>query len=266
MSEKVTPGPVNGGSGIREAVCVHTSKIIDSCRAKDCVEDLRLFLTIDSQSIVENSVNVRPKAARLLYVSAGVEEVSFNRGYYTVDIRYYYLVTGDAFSPACKPVEITGLAIFDKRVVLFGGESAARVFTSKTPECGDCECERSNVPTAVVEAVDPMVLGMKLVDICECKFDQCAVNIPQCITDMIPGELNFGNSQRRVYVTLGQFSIAYLERDAQLLIPAYNYCMPSKEDAPIEEDDPCALFSKIHFPVDDFFPTDAPDKCASRCD
>ncbi|MDR1299400.1 MAG: hypothetical protein LBJ84_04035 [Oscillospiraceae bacterium] len=264
MSEKVTPGPVCGNPAIKEAVCVHTSKIIDSCRAKDCVEDLRLYLTIESQSIVENSVNVRPRSASLLYVSTGVEDVPFNKGCYTVDIRYYYLVVGDAFSPACKPAEITGLAVFNKRVVLYGGESTARVFSSKTPLCGDCACEQSRVPTAVVEAVDPMVLGMKLVDICDCKYDPCAVTIPDCIAAMIPGDLNFGNSQRRVYVTLGQFSIAYLERDTQLLIPAYDYCMPSKESEPAGEDDPCTLFSKIHFPVDDFFPADLPDKNPCR--
>ena len=34
---------------------------------------------------------------------------------------------------------------------------------------------------------------------------------------------------RRVYVTLGQFSIVRLERDSQLLIPVYDYCMPEKE-------------------------------------
>jgi hypothetical protein len=267
MSEKITPGPVSSAACVKEAVCVHTNKIYDSCRDKDCIEDLRLYLTVESQSIVESAMNVRPKTAQLLYVDVNVETVSFNKGYYTVDIRYYYLVTGYAFTTACTPVEIMGLAVFDKRVVLFGGDSAARVFTSKDSACGsNCANERSTSPTATVEAVDPMVLGMKLVDMCECRYDQCAIAIPECISAMIPGDLHFGNSQRRVYVTLGQFSIVYLERDTQLLIPTYDYCMPSKECLPTQEDDPCTLFSKIHFPVDDFFPADAPDKGPARCD
>jgi hypothetical protein len=266
VSEKITPGPVSGVAGIKEAVCIHANKLFDSIRDKDCIEDLRLYLTIESQATVESAVNVRPKTARLLYVDVHVEEISFNKGYYTVDLRYYYLVTGDAFSSACKPAEITGLAVFDKRVVLFGSESAARVFSSKPPVCDGCECECSRMPMATVEAVDPMVLGMKLVDICECRYDQCAVDIPDCISSMIPGELNFGNSQRRVYVTLGQFSIVYLERDTQMLIPAYDYCMPRKEGLPAQDDDPCTLFSKIHFPVDDFFPADAPDRSHGRCE
>ena len=39
MPEKVMPGPVEGTGGIREAVCVHTRKIYDSCRDKDCIMD-----------------------------------------------------------------------------------------------------------------------------------------------------------------------------------------------------------------------------------
>ena len=40
------PGPLQEDACIREAVCVHTRKIYDSCRDKDCLEDLRLYLTI----------------------------------------------------------------------------------------------------------------------------------------------------------------------------------------------------------------------------
>ena len=35
MPEKVMPGPVSDASGIREAVCIHTRKIYDSCREED---------------------------------------------------------------------------------------------------------------------------------------------------------------------------------------------------------------------------------------
>ena len=35
MPEKVVPGPVNEERRIREAVCVHTRKIFDSCKEKD---------------------------------------------------------------------------------------------------------------------------------------------------------------------------------------------------------------------------------------
>lgn len=32
MPEKVVPGPMEDSRGIREAVCIHTRKIFDSCR------------------------------------------------------------------------------------------------------------------------------------------------------------------------------------------------------------------------------------------
>jgi hypothetical protein len=35
MADRVLPGPVDSAACIREAVCVHTKKIFDSCRDKD---------------------------------------------------------------------------------------------------------------------------------------------------------------------------------------------------------------------------------------
>lgn len=35
MPEKIVPGPVGDTACIREAVCIHTTKIFDSCREKD---------------------------------------------------------------------------------------------------------------------------------------------------------------------------------------------------------------------------------------
>ena len=55
-------------------------------------------------------------------------------------------------------------------------------------------------------------------------------------------------SGKKLLVTLGQFSIIRLERDTQLLIPAYDYCMPDKACQGSSEDDPCSMFSRIHFP------------------
>lgn len=35
---KVSPGPVSGNTGncIKEAVCIHTDKVYDSCREQEC--------------------------------------------------------------------------------------------------------------------------------------------------------------------------------------------------------------------------------------
>ena len=152
MPEKVMPGPVADCAGIREAVCVHTRKIMDACRDKDCIEDLRVYLTKSSQCALDRACNVKAGCAELLFVSTNVEPICFNKGFYTVDVRYFYKITADAFVGAARPVEITGLAVFDKRVILFGSEGCSKTFTSDMVlDCANLP--QANQPLAVVEAV-----------------------------------------------------------------------------------------------------------------
>ncbi len=270
MPEKIVPGPVGGDCPVREAVCVHTNKIMDGCRGQDCLEDLRVYLSRCSQEVVDRAISVKAGCAELLYAYIDVEPIGFNRGFYTVDVRYYYRITADAFVGAVRPVEVTGLAVFDKRASLSGGEGCAKVFTSQMACGADPQgVPGESVPTAVVEAVDPLVLGMKLVDVCDCKSldsGSSCTEIPCGISACFPEELVMGGDVHRLYVTLGQFSLIRLERDTQLLIPTYDYCMPEKEccsglDCPV--DDPCEIFRQVSFPVDDFFPT--PNSGCSNC-
>lgn len=269
MPEKVVPGPVGDAACIREAVCIHTKKIFDSCRDKDCVEDLRFYPTQQSQAVIERAISVKAGGAELLYVYIDVEPVSFNRGFFTVDVRYFYRVTAHAFVGASRPVEICGLCVFDKRVILFGSEGSAKIFSSKFTNDGlDAQMvSKSNLPVAVVEAVDPIVLNTKLVEVCEGRTCDCELaDVPQLICACFGSDLYFSGEGKRVYVTLGQFSIIRLERDTQLLMPAYDYCMPDKEcscDAGGEED-PCEVFRRVSFPVDEFFPPSG--RTADCCD
>ena len=59
---------------------------------------------------------------------------------------------------------------------------------------------------------------------------------------------------KRVFVSLGIFSIIKIERHVQLLIPSYDFCIPQKECVGATDDNPCDLFERIDFPVDEFFP------------
>ena len=257
MADRVVPGPVENSACIKEAVCIHTRKIFDSCRDKDCVEDLRVYPTCSSQAYIDSAFSVRPRSAELLYAHVNVEEVSFNRGYYTVDVTYFYKVKGEAF-PSGNTV--TGLAIFDKRVMLFGSEGGVKTFSSDS--CGGISPD--DMPIGVVASVDPIALHMKLVDAeCGCPADAEDRAIPDCITTAFDEELVCADTSRRLYVTIGQFSIIRLERDTQLLIPAYDYCMPEKECEGSTEDDPCTMFSRIRFPVEEFFPPNSicPEEC-----
>ena len=122
---------------------------------------------------------------------------------------------------------------------------------------------------AVVEAVDPIVLDAKLVECCDnrcCDCDLC--EIPSCICQCFGSDLTMGEGCRRVFVTLGQFSIVRLERDSQMLMPVLDYCMPEKDCTGCgcscsASEDPCELFSAISFPVNEFFP---PNTIDTPCD
>lgn len=269
MPEKVLPGPLNGCQPpVKEAVCIHTNRIYDSCRDKECLEDLRVFPTRCSQELIDKASSVKPKCAELLCTLIDVQEVSFNRGFFAVDITFFYRVVCEAFLCGGRPHEVCGLATYDKRVILFGSEGNVHIFNSKMNlSCtSDKYLCNSNLPTAIVEAVDPILLGTKLCDTCECccgKDDPC--EIPTFINDFFGDELVVGGDCKRMFATLGQFSIVRLERDSQLLIPSFDFCMPKKECVgnTNSEDSACDLFRKIKFPVEQFFPPSLRDE---NCD
>lgn len=222
MADRVVPGPVNDNDCIKQAVCINTRKIMDACRDKDCIEDLRVYPTVSSLPYIESAFSVRPKCAQLLQCEVKVNGICLNRGYYTVDVTYFYKISGETF-PANQA--FTGLAVFDKRVMLFGSEGRVRSFSS-----GNCciPSSDSSMPFAEVDAVDPIALHMTLAETAlpDPGIDQR--DIPQSILDSFGEDISVTGGTRHVYVTLGQFSIIRLERNTQLLIPAYDYCLPER--------------------------------------
>ena len=141
---------------LREALSIHTRKITDSCRDKDCIEDLRVYLTTSSQQLLDTAANARVRCAELLYTYIDVEPVAFDRNHYCIDITFYYRVLADAVVGASRPATLYGLAVFSKRAVLCGEDSRAHIYRSDT-RIGDYDGAShfyANLPTAVVEAVD----------------------------------------------------------------------------------------------------------------
>ena len=61
---------------LRQAMSIHTRKITDSCRDKDCIEDLRVYLTTGSQAILDNFAGAKVRCAELLYAAIEVETVA----------------------------------------------------------------------------------------------------------------------------------------------------------------------------------------------
>ena len=260
MSDNNQAGTACDLRGIREAVCVHTDKISDSCLAKDCIEDLQVYLTVPSQQALDCAVSAKARYVELLHVGVHVETVPYSTGYYTVDLTFYYRVIADASAAGGRPTTVTGLAIFSKRLVMFGGETSARSFSSRSGV--SCLCKQAiqagNVPEAIVEVVDPMILGSRVQEVCNCN---CCPPSPPVIPEAILGcfeeQLVLDGESKRLLVTIGQFSIARLERSTQLLIPSFDYCIPSKSCPNVSgaaDENPCEVFSQIDFPMDAFFP------------
>lgn len=260
MSDNNQAGTACDLRGIREAVCVHTDKISDSCLAKDCIEDLQVYLTVPSQQALDCAVSAKARYVELLHVGVHVETVPYSTGYYTVDLTFYYRVIADASAAGGRPTTVTGLAIFSKRLVMFGGETSARSFSSRSGV--SCLCKQAiqagNVPEAIVEVVDPMILGSRVQEVCNCN---CCPPSPPVIPEAILGcfeeQLVLDGESKRLLVTIGQFSIARLERSTQLLIPTFDYCIPSKTCKNVgssNTESPCEVFGQIEFPMDAFFP------------
>lgn len=247
MADKVVPGPVERVRPT-DSVNIQTDKILDACRDKDCIDDLRVYPTVSSQAIIDSAFSVRPDGASLIYADVNVNPISFHRGFYTVDVSYFYLVTGETF-PDGTPVR--GLAVFDKRVILYGSEGSVKRFSSVSDMKTDIVTEPLG-PLAVVEAVDPIALNLRIGD-AGSGDDPELRSIPQEIIDAIGEELDLTGTGKRLYVTLGQFTMIRLERSAALTLHAENY-LPSNECAGGGGDDPCAMFSRVRFPVEEFFP------------
>ena len=102
-----------------------------------------------------------------------------------------------------------------------------------------------------------MVLSSKVREADPCICETGTMTVPECIRELFEDPLVLSGGKRQLMVTLGQFSIIRLERDAQLVVPVLDYAIPCKEccDNPGSSEDPCEMFSRIPFPTLEFSPT-----------
>ena len=240
----------------KEAVCIDAGRVYDSCCDRDCLEDLRLYFNAADQLTVNGATGVRTRSATLLTTIVDVDAVTFNRGYYSVDMTFYFSVVLDVYATdSTTSTSVTGIAAFNKKVILFGSEGNAKVFSSATPttEATSALPTAANAPTAYVQAVDPIVLSASLIP---CPAGGCTQTIspPAAVLDIVGGELAPADTvEQTVLVTLGIFTVVQLVRNTQMLMPVYDFCVPDKECVS-STDDPCEVFNRIQFPIDEFFP------------
>ena len=238
-------------SASNEAVCLDVMRVYDSCGSKDCLEDLCVYLCPGNQAKVNKATSVRLKKAEIINVYTDVDPLPFHKGYYSVNITFYFNVCLELNeNPAFPCEEIEGLAIFSKQVVMYGSEGKVKIYTSecdmKKSDCSTDTC----MPIANVQVAQPVALGAKI--ICGCKNCSCCNYIPEFIAGRYGGELSM-KGEKNILVSIGIFTIVQIVRRVQMLVPAYDYCVPCKE-CKISNDNPCDMFSKIDFPSDEFFP------------
>lgn len=263
---------------IREAVCIQTEKIYDSCKEKDCIENTKVLFANQQkvQWIINRAINVKLRRAEVVDVYADIEPVPFKKGFYTVDVKFFIKVTLDFFLPqgdfGAKICTVSGIVVFDKKVILFGSEGNAKIFKSHFVEHGidgkiGGKLQQDNLPISKVEVVEPIALSAKIQDPTDkCHKHHCSPQLTRNIQELLGDEEIVGveglemtdderhHVSRRVVVSIGLFSIIKLVRFVQLLIPAFDFCVPNKQCVSATESNPCELFETIKFPTDEFFP------------
>lgn len=246
----------------KEAVCIEAQRIYDSCSDKDCLEDLEVvFADGASKTIIENAAFIKSKCVEVVTTYFTIEPVPFNKGFYSIDITYIFNCVLEAYTNTTTPPQtVSGTTQFCKKVILYGSDGNAKLFSSDDvtppPTLGCCN---QNLPTATVQVVEPIVLDTKLVTKSCCCGD-CGYQ------SQIDGSQLPPPAQKKVFLTVGMFSIVSLQRPVSLLIPAYDFCVPHKDCSTSNSDSPCELFEKIKFPTTEFFPPSLSDIAESESD
>lgn len=241
------------------SVLIDTYQVFDSCRDRDCFEDTRVYLDECGQNLIERTTQVRTKCAEINCATIAVEPVQLSRGFFRITVRFYVKCECEACVCPNKPQYFCGLAICEKSVVLYGGEGEVRIFRSNV--AGDSFCQTcdandmsTNLPIAVVETVDPVVLSTRVVEPKHCKCCCCCCDeIPASVGSALGSTLVDGG-QKELAVSLGLFSVIRLERPEQYLINAVEYSVPDKECPPNDSGSPCDAFNRMAFPIEEFSP------------
>lgn len=242
------------------SVYIDTHRILDSCRDKDCFEDVPVYLSDACHDILERSGSVRTKCAKIICANIHVDPIPFNRGFYQIGITMYIKITAEVCACIGRPQEIEGVAVVEKKVILYGGEGNVNIFKSELGEqnfcsCGTTEIPGSNLPRAVLEVVDPIVLGTRIAEACDCRRPcVCAEDLPDIVCGCLGGRVCCQPTTKVLTVSLGFFSVVRIERPAQYLVHGTEYTVPEKECVSPSTDDPCKMFKHMAFPVNEFYP------------
>ncbi len=264
--------PDNRNGFGRDTVCIDCNRVLDSCRDKDCFENVRVYLTDYGQDLIERSNHIRVKDAKVVWCQIALDSVPFHCGFYQVTLRFYTKLNLEICICLGNPQEFEGFAVAEKKVILYGSEGNVSIFQSDPDQAGFCArptCETkpgNNLPIAVCEVADPVVLDLKVVEpqtpcCCCC----CASEVQNNLGQYCNANLNDDENRNLLVATLGFFSVIRIERPGQFLVSATENSVPEKECIIASEDDPCAIFRKMDFPVGEFAPPPYPRNGSCGC-
>ena len=104
----------------------------------------------------------------VVHASISVDPINFNRGFYQISMRIYVKLRFEACVCKGNSQEFEGIAVVEKKVILYGSEGNVSIYKSgvednfcHVPDLSGAECS-SNMPIAVLEVADPIVLGVKI--------------------------------------------------------------------------------------------------------
>lgn len=251
--------PENGadltGKEFKEAVSLLGQRIYDSCSEQDCLEDLRVYFTSANQNLIDQAVSIKTKGAEVAAVFFDVEPVSFHPGFYAVDLTYYFRVCLEAYPPSPGiPTLAYGFSSCLKKVILFGSEGKVRTFDSASQGTSrELLDQARDMPKAGAQVADPMVLSSRVTASPPPGGDP-PFQLPPSLEGLAGGSFQGVAGAKRVSVTLGLFSLVWLERSVPLLVPSYEFCLPEECAQSYGEENPGEQFKKMKFPTSAFFP------------
>lgn len=267
----------NFGQSCKDSVCISCNRILDCCRDKDCFENVRVYLNDCGQNLIDKASGVRLKNAEIIWTQLNVDPVQFNRGFYQVWVRFYVRVVCDICLGPGRLQEVEGIAVCEKKVILYGGEGCVNIFRSTPGENNFCTQNvipegalvDNSLPTAICEVADPVVLDVKIMDKNDgsCCCCCCVDDIPTGLNHYISGGFAGSYDDSKVLtVSMGFFSVIRLERPGQFIVSAHEYSVPEKECLEPAENDPCSLFRRMQFPTEAFHTTSSRSSgCGCGC-
>lgn len=220
-----------------DGVPVRVNRVFDSCSDKDCMTNLKVTIT---DGTLPSGINiVRSRAATVDNVYVSVEPVPFNKGFYSIDLTFTFNLEILGYENSrSTPITLNGTAYATKNCILYGSESSVRTFTSddniaEAPV--DIESRNTNLPTAYVSVLEPIVLETKIGTV------YCG------------NEIQDPENPRSIFVTLGLFSVVELTRPVTIMVPTLDYTIPKKECC-VDSESPCEVFDRLKFPEEEFSP------------